>query len=955
MALTLCALAGASFDCRAQSAPVEVTGGTFEVGFSIDAYNGYDGSVARDSGGTFLQDPDFFTTLSDTVGGSESDIQAPGSASASASNTFSMTTTQDIANDNYLTIVGSGSGTVSAEFANPATPFASTSAGGRIRSQSNLTFTVYEPVSFDISATLSGNPPNGRAEIQFGNLFVPAFVAKTNDGQFALNESGVLEPGDYALYYLVFASPDVTLNGGPATNTAGLDFQIHLGPAGFSSQWQNPAGGLFGTAENWDPPSTPGSNDALVFNLPSTGYVVEMDQNASVSSATVEQGTVSWRFNGNAGNTIDIANDLVVGTEPNIRGGLDVIGGTVSVVDVNIGTADNADALVTLREGAVLDPIGDVNVGGGANAEAQLFIIGGSTLKLDEGENLNITGPASEVTTDALSVGTTNVGGGSINVTQGAELLINGDLDILDSDLTISGADSVVKFGGSAQFTPGSRVRLDGGGRLQPVSFDDEDAAVLINTAGLSDEDAGVTIAGAGSRLRVGEQDLAIGTVNDAEVEVSTGGELTTLSDMVLGSLSGSSYGELILTGAGSNALAGSVFVFSSGATPSLFEVSNGGKASVFAGFEAADSEVAINGAGSELEIAEQFRITGGANAVLDIEDGGRMLVNTDLENPADEPFSLVFDSIDPSLLTSAEVVVGGATVSGAGSELRTIGHVFIGSQSDGLLTVADAGLFITLGDVYLGDAENDTKGFLVVDGTSNFLADSVIVGEDEGGEGQFLARNNAVPQVLSVLDVRDTGTVKVNPQSSILVGTFDHAEQARRDNYVVIGPNGLLTGSGSVEALADEAGGVNNLGGIVNGGSSPGTLTITGDFLQGEDGTLIIEIAGTDAGTTYDVLSITGDADIAGTVVFRFIDGYAPKAGDSFLFLQTQGSADLSNATLQIEGLEPGFEYVIDPEVPGGPYVLTALNDGVFIPEPATLSVLLIGPLAFARRRRCA
>ena len=39
---------------------------------------------------------------------------------------------------------------------------------------------------------------------------------------------------------------------------------------------------------------------------------------------------------------------------------------------------------------------------------------------------------------------------------------------------------------------------------------------------------------------------------------------------------------------------------------------------------------------------------------------------------------------------------------------------------------------------------------------------------------------------------------------------------------------------------------------------SSPGVLTIDGDYLQGEDGTLIIEIGGTTADTEYDVVAVS-------------------------------------------------------------------------------------------------
>ena len=502
-------------------------------------------------------------------------------------------------------------------------------------------------------------------------------------------------------------------------------------------RWIDPAGGLFSDDDNWESGAAPESGDNIVFDIVNGGYVVDMDTNAEVSSLTVDQGTVSLRSIGNAGSTMGVSNTLTVGTVQSVRAGLDVIGGIMNADNVNIGTTADSDALVTLRDNATLDPTGNVTVGGGTNAKAQLFVISGSTLQLDEGENLTVTGAESKLTADAPSIGTTNLGGGVMTVNQGAELTVNGDLDILDSDLFIQNRDTVVTVVGSSQFTPGSRVRISDGGKLLPETVTDA-GTVLINTTGLTEQDAGVEVTGAGSWLRVGDKDIAIGTVNNGEVEVSNGGELITLADLVLGGIGNNSFGDLVVTGEGSNVLANQLFVNTSGEDLSVFEVEQGGKANIFENVVIDNSEVILTGAGSEIEVGSQFRITGGANATLDVSDGGRLLVNTDLNNPADEPVSLIFDSLDPLFLGNEEVLVGGTTVK-TGGEVRTIGDVYIGDASDGLLAIVDSGLFLALGRMWIGDGENDTKGFLVVDGTTEFLADVLIVGSDEGGEGQFL------------------------------------------------------------------------------------------------------------------------------------------------------------------------------------------------------------------------
>src|SRR5439155_11536246 len=77
------------------------------------------------------------------------------------------------------------------------------------------------------------------------------------------------------------------------------------------------------------------------------------------------------------------------------------------------------------------------------------------------------------------------------------------------------------------------------------------------------------------------------------------------------------------------------------------------------------------------------------------------------------------------------------------------------------------------------------------------------------------------------------------------------------------------------------------NNGGQVSPGASPGILTINGDYTQGPNGVLNIEIAGTTPGSQYDRLVVTGAAALAGTLTVSFLNGFTPSASDSFKVLQ--------------------------------------------------------------------
>ncbi len=98
----------------------------------------------------------------------------------------------------------------------------------------------------------------------------------------------------------------------------------------------------------------------------------------------------------------------------------------------------------------------------------------------------------------------------------------------------------------------------------------------------------------------------------------------------------------------------------------------------------------------------------------------------------------------------------------------------------------------------------------------------------------------------------------------------------------------GSLTGSGRVDADVVSAG-------AVEPGDSPGELTIEGTYTQTDvfagPGTLAIELGGTNPVTEYDVLTIIGDAELAGTLSVIPVDGFGPEIGQSFTILTATGS----------------------------------------------------------------
>ena len=91
----------------------------------------------------------------------------------------------------------------------------------------------------------------------------------------------------------------------------------------------------------------------------------------------------------------------------------------------------------------------------------------------------------------------------------------------------------------------------------------------------------------------------------------------------------------------------------------------------------------------------------------------------------------------------------------------------------------------------------------------------------------------------------------------------------------------GMLSGAGTVN------GNIVNTGGVVApGGDQAGVLTLNGTYTQGPSGSLSLQLGGTQAGTGFDRLAISGSATLDGTLTYVLLSGYTPPAGSSYAVL---------------------------------------------------------------------
>jgi hypothetical protein len=117
----------------------------------------------------------------------------------------------------------------------------------------------------------------------------------------------------------------------------------------------------------------------------------------------------------------------------------------------------------------------------------------------------------------------------------------------------------------------------------------------------------------------------------------------------------------------------------------------------------------------------------------------------------------------------------------------------------------------------------------------------------------------------------------------------------------IVIGQNGWLGGDGFVEAN------VLNLSGMVSPGTSPGELSIFGNYTQGEPANLLLEIA---SSSVFDKLIVSGTATLNGSLTITADSAYVPPIGTSFEFLSAESISGNFASIVDETGL--GFQLAV-------------------------------------------
>jgi hypothetical protein len=221
-------------------------------------------------------------------------------------------------------------------------------------------------------------------------------------------------------------------------------------------------------------------------------------------------------------------------------------------------------------------------------------------------------------------------------------------------------------------------------------------------------------------------------------------------------------------------------------------------------------------------------------------------------------------------------------------------------SPAAAVLNYAGGGAITQIGD------GGTNPGDVFLDGPGAFIEASGVSGNSAltklttiASNGSLLLEDGA-SLTTSASNLANSGSVKLLYSTLSATGRYTQAAGTTEVDGTLIAAGGvtinggLLSGDGTIKADV-----VN--GALVSPDDFGAPLAIAGDYTQTSNGTLTIDIVGA---TTLDVLKVTGASSLDGAVNFNLLDGYNPKPGATFDFLDSAGGASGAFTNVEIGGV---------------------------------------------------
>ena len=172
--------------------------------------------------------------------------------------------------------------------------------------------------------------------------------------------------------------------------------------------------------------------------------------------------------------------------------------------------------------------------------------------------------------------------------------------------------------------------------------------------------------------------------------------------------------------------------------------------------------------------------------------------------------------------------------------------------------------------------------------------------------------------QAGTTLDVSEKIHVKrgeLNVNGKVTMSTRASDDEDPEDGLFVL-DGGIVSGTGTIDVPY----GFYHIDGTIKPGNSIGTLTINGDYYQGTQGKLLIEIAST---TSNDLLAINGAADLGGILQTSWAGGYIPAIRTKFGTILTASSGITGQFFSLLTNITPTVLFKPKYDIPNQIYLM--------------------------------
>jgi len=250
-----------------------------------------------------------------------------------------------------------------------------------------------------------------------------------------------------------------------------------------------------------------------------------------------------------------------------------------------------------------------------------------------------------------------------------------------------------------------------------------------------------------------------------------------------------------------------------------------------------------------------------------------------------------------------------GGTMSGSGKTVVPAGGTMtLSTTFDRFLderTLINDGSVIFSGaavDLYeMNGAQITNNGLLDFQGVAHYQ----VIAHHTGTVGSFI-NNGTVKKSMGTdpatiqLPCANNGAVRVDSGTLAFISTLLNTS------------TGWMQGSAILNLVSAT---YTNSGTTQPGNTSPGKLSVTGNYPLPTGSTLSIRLGGTSAGTDYDQLAVSGNVTLGGALDVSLVDPFIPSDGDSFTLVTSAGTSGISGtfSKLNLPELPAGLEWKLN------------------------------------------